>query len=178
MNRLALAQLDVRPDDDVLEVGFGGGGLLALLLDATGGRVTAVDVSEAMVRRARRRFRGIERLQLRVASVEAIPLADASVDKACSVNSLYFWPDPAAAMRELARVVRPGGRLAIALEPPEELRKWPGHRYGFRLFEETEVRKLMEEAGFTGIECAEGRGRRPDLFLCLTGERAAAEAGP
>ena len=176
MNRLALAQLELSAQDDVLEIGFGGGGLLALLLEATRGRVIGADLSEAMVKRARRRFRGCDRLALHLASVEALPLEDASVDKGCSVNNLYFWPDPAAGMRELARVVRPGGRLAIAFEPPEELRKWPGHRFGFRLFEEAEVRRLMEAAGFSQIRCAEGRGRKPDRFLCLTGERGGGEA--
>ena len=160
----------------MLEVGFGGGGLLAMIVDATEGEVTGVDLSEAMVARARRRFAKVPRLRLHVGSVDALPLADASVDKACSVNNIYFWPDPEAAMAELARVIRPGGRLAIAFEPPEELRKWPGHRFGFRLFDEAEVRSLMIEAGFANIDRAEGRGRMPDRFLCLTGERLSSEA--
>ncbi len=176
MNRLTLEQLDVGPADDVLEVGFGGGELLGELLKATRGRVIGVDLSEAMVKRARRRFRRAARLELHEASVCALPLAAASVDRACSVNNLYFWPDPAAALRELVRVLRLGGRLAIAFEPPEELRKWPGHRHGFRLFNEGEVKRLLEDAGFDHIRRAEGRGRKPDAFLCLTGERTAAEA--
>ena len=176
MNRLTLEQLEVGPADEVVEIGFGGGGLLALLLEATRGRVIGVDVSAAMVKRARRRFAGEPRLALHLGSVEAIPLPDASVDAACSVNNLYFWPDPAAGMRELARVVRPGGRLAIAFEPADALRQWPGHRFGFRLFEEDEVRALMVDAGFVAVRRAEGRGRKPDFFLCLTGERARSEA--
>ena len=177
MNRLTLERLDPGPADDVLEIGFGGGGLLAMLLAATGGRVIGVDLSPAMVARARRRFAGEPRVELHVASVQALPLADASVDRACSVNNIYFWPDPAAGMAELARTVRPGGRVAIAFEPTDELRKWPGHRFGFRLFDEEEVRALMEGAGFAAIRRAEGSGRRPDRFLCLTGERARSEAG-
>ena len=176
MNRLTFAQLEVQPGDTVLEVGFGGGGLLAMILDATQGEVAGVDLSEAMVARARRRFAKVPRLRLLPGSVDALPLADASVDKACSVNNIYFWPDPEAAMAELARVIRPGGRLAIAFEPPAELRKWPGHRFGFRLFEEAEVRSLMIGAGFANVARAEGRGRMPDHFLCLTGERVSSEA--
>ena len=178
MNRLTLEQLAVGASDDVLELGFGGGALLRELRRATRGRLIGVDLSEVMVKRARRRFRRAERLELHAASAEALPLADASVDRACSVNNLYFWPDPEAALRELARVIRPGGRLAVAFEPPEELRKWPGHRFGFRLFDEAEVRRLMEGAGFVDIRRTEGRGRKPDFFLCLTGERRAAEAAP
>ena len=176
MNRLVVEQLDLRGDEDVLEVGFGGGGLLAMLLDSTQGRIVGVDLSPAMVKRARRRFRGHLRVAIYQASVERLPIDDASVDCACSVNNLYFWTDPAAAMAELGRVLVAGGRLAIAFEPPEELRKWPGHRYGFRLYEEAEVRRLMEGAGLVDIRCAEGRGRKPDRFLCLTGVRGAPEA--
>ena len=176
MNRLVVEQLDLGGDENVLEVGFGGGGLLARLLDATRGRLVGVDVSAAMVERARRRFRRCSRVSIHQASVERLPLEDASVDRACSVNNIYFWPDPAAAMAELARVLDPGGRLAIAFEPPAELRKWPGHRHGFRLYEEAEVRRLMEGAGFVDIRRAEGRGRKPDFFLCLTGVRSASEA--
>jgi arsenite methyltransferase len=176
MNRLVLEQLQVGRDDDVLEIGFGGAALLTALRKATRGQVTGVDLSASMVARARRRFRGVDRVAMHQASVDALPLADASVDKACSVNSLYFWPDPATGFRELARVVRPGGLLAVAFEPPEELRKWPGSRFGFRLFDEAEVRQLMEAAGFTAIRRAEGKGRKPDFFLCLTGERVGGEA--
>ncbi|MGZ8336634.1 MAG: class I SAM-dependent methyltransferase [Allosphingosinicella sp.] len=178
MNRLVLAELRVGADDDVLEVGFGGGGLLRMLLAVTAGRITGVDVSEDMVERARRQFRREPRVSLHAGSVEQLPLADASVDRACSVNNLYFWPDPEGGMRELARVIRPGGVLAIAFEPPEELRKWAGHRFGFRLFEPAEVGRLMGQAGFDRIREREGLGRRPDRFLCLTGERIGAEAQP
>ncbi len=173
MNALVLAELGPQPGETVLEIGFGGGGLIAMLLEA-GARPIGVDVSEAMVARAQRRFADHARVEL--ASVEALPLGDASVDKAASVNNLYFWPDPVAGMAELARVVRPGGMLAIAFEPPEELAKWPGAKFGFRAFGEAEVRALLAAAGFGGIRAAWGTGRKPDRFLCLTARRLASDA--
>jgi SAM-dependent methyltransferase len=174
MNALALAGLDLERDDWVLEVGFGGGGLLRSLLLGTRGEVFGADLSEALIARARDRFaRDVRRgrLHLYRASAESLPLPPATVTKAVSVNSLYFWPDPAAALAELARVVKPGGRLALAFEPADELRKWPGHRYGFRLFEVAEVKALMEQAGFGELRETWGTGRRPDRFCCLSGER-------
>ena len=171
MNELTLDSLEIGPSDDLLEVGFGGGGLLAKLLERTDGQVIGVDLSPEMVERARRRFRGEGRLRLFRGSVQALPLASHSVDKACSVNNVYFWPDPVAALSELARVLKPGGRLALCFEPPSELKKWPGHRFGFRLSEEAELRQLMASAGFDHLRVSEGRGRKPDYFLCLTGER-------
>jgi SAM-dependent methyltransferase len=176
MNRLALDEMRLQGREDVLEVGFGGGGLLKMLLRSTSGQVVGADISKAMLVRARRRFRAEKRLRLIEASADNLDLPEASIDKACSVNSLYFWPDPEAAVRELARVVRPGGTLTLCFEPPAELRKWPGHAYGLRLVEETELRGWMASAGFGRFRLAQGYGRKPDHFLCLTGERLAAEA--
>jgi ubiquinone/menaquinone biosynthesis C-methylase UbiE len=179
MNALALASLRLEREDWVLEVGFGGGGLLRSLLLGTRGEVFGADLSKTLIARARGRFaRDVRRgrLHLYRASAESLPLPPATVTRAVSVNSLYFWPDPAAAMAELARVVKPGGRLAIAFEPAAELRKWPGYRFGFRLFEVAEVKALMEEAGFAEIDESWGTGRRPARFCCLSGERIDANA--
>ena len=165
MNRLAVEMLDPRPGERVLDLGFGGGGLIGELLRA-GSVPVGVDISEDMIERARRRFPGVE---LHRASAERLPLADGSVDKAASLNSLYFWPGPEGAIAELARVLRPGGRLLLVFEPAEELKKWPGHRHGFRLFEVAEVRALIEQAGFAVNEERWGTGRKPDRFCGLSG---------
>lgn len=174
MNALALDCLRLGREDWVLEVGFGGGGLLRSLLLGTRGEVFGADLSETLIARARTRFaRDVRRgrLHLLRASAESLPLPPETVTRAVSVNSLYFWPDPAAAMAELARVTKPGGRLAIVFEPASELRKWPGHRFGFRLFEAAEVKALMEAVGYTSVAETWGTGRKPARFCCLSGER-------
>jgi SAM-dependent methyltransferase len=174
MNALVLRELEINVADDVLEVGFGGGAFLKAAIAKTAARVAGADVSAAMVARARRRLGA--HADIVAASVEALPFEDAAFDKAASVNTLYFWPDPAAGMAELARVIRPGGRLAVAFEPPEELAKWPGSRFGFRAWSEAEARALMEGAGFVAIRTVWGTGRKPDRFLCLTGTRSGGDA--
>lgn len=176
MNAFVIDQLEVGTEDDVLEVGFGGGALLEMLLDATRGQVVGVDISPEMVERARKRFAGEARARILEGSVDRLPLDTASVDRACSVNNLYFWPSLDAGLRELSRVIRPGGLLSVAFEPPEELAKWPGSRFGFRTYAEEEVRSGLMVAGFHDLRSAEGTGRKPDRFLCLTGERR--QAGP
>lgn len=152
LNEAVLAALDLSATDRVLEVGFGGGDLISrtlpLVLD---GHVSGVDVSSDMVALCSDRFvdaaaAGV--LDLRCASVEQLPLPDGSVDKACTVNCIYFWDDRRAAAAELLRVLVPGGRLVIGFSPRETLERLPVTRHGFALLDPDEVSSLLLEAGF------------------------------
>ena len=83
----------------------------------TSGHVVGVDISDEMVDRAAIRFAqdpGAGSVRVLRADVSALPLADASFDQAYSVNSIFFWPDPAAGLAEIYRVLRPGGSVVIA----------------------------------------------------------------
>lgn len=94
----------------VLDVATGTG-LVAEALLARGFRVTGLDQSPEMLARARDRFAG--RIELVEASAEALPFADASFDHLTFTYLLRYVDDPAATLRELARVVRPGGTVAM-----------------------------------------------------------------
>ena len=92
----------------LLEVGVGTG-LIALGLMELGHRVFGVDISEAMVRRARMRIGP----RLAVGDARRIPVADASFDQGFSVWVLHVVGDPAAVLREVSRILRPGGRYLV-----------------------------------------------------------------
>jgi ubiquinone/menaquinone biosynthesis C-methylase UbiE/predicted transcriptional regulator len=98
----------------VVDVGTGSGALLPLLAGA-GAAVTAVDHSAALLARARRRCRdaGIADVAFVQADVRALPFADGTFDAAYSSMVLHHLPDPRAGLAELARLVRPGGRVAV-----------------------------------------------------------------
>ena len=151
MNAAALRLLAVGAHDTVLEVGFGGGGLLDDILAAGPRLAIGVELSQPMVDRARQRFgRAIKdgRINVVPGSVYDLPLADDSIDKACSLNTLYFWEQPSKALEELARVIRPDGSLILGIEAAESLREWPGHHFGFTLFEPEDVIGFARNAGF------------------------------
>jgi len=113
-----LAVLDVQPDDDVLEVGYGPGGLVRLLAERTrAGSIRGVDPSPEMRDQASRRNRRAVRagrVQLDLGSADDTGLPDASVDRVVSVRNVALWPDLEAGVAELHRVVRPGGVVVIA----------------------------------------------------------------
>jgi SAM-dependent methyltransferase len=107
-----VAWLGVAAGADWLDVGCGTGALAQAVLDAARpASVTALDPSAGFVAHARAAMAG-PRARFLVADARRLPLADAGVDAAVSGLVLNFVPDPAAAVRELARVTRPGGRVA------------------------------------------------------------------
>ena len=117
-NETALELLDLDPADWVLEVGFGHGATIARAAAAVSrGFVAGVDPSGEMCRMAARRNRAAVatgRVELRHASADALPYADGTFDKVLSVHTLYFWPDVVPPLREVARVLKAGGRLVLA----------------------------------------------------------------
>lgn len=114
-----LTQLAIGPSDHVLEIGFGSGVDVrrAALLAR---QVSGIDRSDVMLRQAtRRNQRTIAegRVHLRLGAVPPLPFDDGVFDKAFSINAFQFWRDPAAALRELMRVMKPGGVVAVAVQP-------------------------------------------------------------
>jgi ubiquinone/menaquinone biosynthesis C-methylase UbiE len=113
--RRALDRLDLHPDDRLLDVGAGSGGA-ALIAATKGAHVLAVDASDRMVARLRERA-ALQptscRIKAEVMDGMALALPDASFDAALSVFGVILFPDAGLGMREIARVLKPGGRAAI-----------------------------------------------------------------
>lgn len=173
MNELTLEQLLLEPEDRVLEIGFGGGGLLERILSTEpGAYVAGVDLSIDMVNVAGRRLRGYVRdgrAELRAGDIEALPYADGRFTKLCSVNTLYFWRNPALAMAECRRVLKRDGRAVFCFNAKDDLARWPGHKHGFRLYELSEVEELLAVAGFTSIEAVSATDSEQGMFYCVSG---------
>ncbi len=172
---LVREELAVGPTDRVLEVGFGGGALLAQLCqDASDGFVAGVEVSDAMLAVAKRRLRAripSGQLALRRGSVESLPFGSGEFDKACSVNTTYFWRDLDEGLSELWRVVRPGGRLVLGFVSPEYIVRAGLDRHGFSYHSPDELNAAFGRAGFRPQRVRTGSDSRGTLYVS-SAERA------
>ncbi len=154
--RVILAELALTGEDVLLEVGCGGGALLREAL-RSGCRAAAVDHSADMVRLAQEANREAviaRRLEVRQASAERLPFADSIFTCAAMTGVLGFLPEPVAALREIRRVLRPGGRL-VALGADPELRGTPAApepiASRLRFYDSNELERLAREAGFAEV---------------------------
>lgn len=118
---LALRCLPPRRRDTILEVGCGGGVFMRRAL-ASGCRGIGIDHSADMVANtAHLNSQAVRegRLDVHHADAAQLPVADCSVDKVYCLNAFFFFPEPEKSIAEMARVLKPGGRLCLITSPPE-----------------------------------------------------------
>ncbi len=152
----ALALMHIAPADRILDVGCGGGWLVREVASrAPQGRAIGMDISDEMVAHARAASANAPNAEFILGSVDAIPREANSFDKIISVESSYYWPDPAAGIREIFRVLRPGGSAWILINYYRDnpychqwgkLLKIPAH-----LFSAEEWAELFRKAGFASV---------------------------
>jgi ubiquinone/menaquinone biosynthesis C-methylase UbiE len=151
-----LSLLDLQPDSRVLEIGFGPGvSTQYASQEASNGFVAGIDHSAAMVQTARRRNAAAiqaGRVDLKQGDVTSLPYPGESFDKVFSIHSIYFWTKPADALKELRRVLKPEGLLAITIKPKDA---WPEGQRGEistrTLYLGPEVATLLSDAGFRQV---------------------------
>ncbi|MGQ0679093.1 MAG: arsenite methyltransferase [Actinomycetota bacterium] len=160
-NPTALAEL--QPGEVVLDLGSGGGidVLLSARRVAPGGRAIGLDMTGEMLDLARRNAAesGISNVEFLKGHIEQIPLPDASVDVVISNCVINLSTDKARVLGEVARVLKPGGRLAVSdvvADPDiddatrQDMQLWTGCIAG--ALTEQDYRRLLSEAGLAGVE--------------------------
>jgi arsenite methyltransferase len=137
-----------------LDVGCGPGSVTASLARAAGpdGLALGVDVSKPMLARAVRAQAGPQ-TGFMLADAQQLPLRDETVDAVVSIAVLQLIPDPKAALTEMGRVLRPGGRLAVMVPTAgPAARLWRNLPIaGARAFGEDELGDILEDHGFTRV---------------------------
>ena len=152
-NLLAIAALELQPTDRILELGFGPGHAIATMAKrAPNGIVWGIDRSSDMLAQALRRNRkSVERQRVRLGlgRFDMLPLPDASVDKILAVNVVYFWEDASAVLKEVRRVFKPGGRIAIYATDKSAMRNWKfAGAKTHRLFDGENLAEMLRGGGF------------------------------
>jgi demethylmenaquinone methyltransferase / 2-methoxy-6-polyprenyl-1,4-benzoquinol methylase len=169
--RALLAAIDPRPGLRVLDVATGTG-LVAFALAERGCEVVGLDQSEEMLAAARARLARVPALADRVTLVhgeaERLPFADAEFDALTFTYLLRYVDDRAATMRELARVVRPGGRIGmvefgVPASPPLRALWRIYTRAGLPLLGRLVSPAWLEVGRFLGPSIEELHAREPDL---------------
>ncbi|MDX9974164.1 MAG: arsenite methyltransferase [FCB group bacterium] len=176
-NPVALASL--KPGEVVVDLGSGGGFDVFIAGRRVGveGRAIGVDMTPEMLAKARRNVgvyrerSGLDNVEFRLGEIEHLPLADNSVDAIISNCVINLSPDKAQVWREIARVLKPGGRVSVSdiallkTLPEAVMQKVTalvGCVSGAVSVEDTE--RMMREAGLTGIELAP-RGEYIDSMM-------------
>jgi ubiquinone/menaquinone biosynthesis C-methylase UbiE len=154
INRAVLDLVDPRPGELVVDIGAGMGPA-TVAAARRGAQVIAVDPTPYMrrilaLRRLAQRAR--DRIRVSEGSAEHLPCGEASCDAAWAVNSMHHWTDVEHAVREIARVVKPGGRIVLVDEDFED----PRHP----LFDKTPLRRHDdEEHGMEAVDLEDMRHR-------------------
>ncbi len=182
LNLAAIGLLAVKPGEGILEIGPGNAAFAPELLRAADSHYLGIELSPAMVEAGNRRLASAglsDRAMMRHGDAHALPVGDASMDAALAVNTLYFWPNLAPVLDELARVLRRGGRLCLAFGDAAFMRSLP-FAADFQLHELDAVELALRVSGFSlsawrsHVETApgnDGQAREKHFHLLLAHRR-------
>jgi len=160
LTRWGLTKVEIRENETVLDIGCGGGRALERLASlASLGKVVGIDYSEDSVTVARKRNQRLiatGRVEVLHGSVSSMPFPDATFDCVSAVESYYFWPDIAADLAEVRRVMKPSGQMVIIAG------MYRGSRFdkrnmrliragGMRCFSVQEFEETLQDAGFSAV---------------------------
>jgi len=175
-----LQHVRIGSDFSILDVGCGGGKTIAKLAEMAGqGRVAGVDYARGSVdasRATNARMIQADRVEVRQASVSQLPYPDARFDLVTAIETHYYWPDLPRDLKEVLRVLKPGGAAIVIAEAyrgsAQGLAQAPAMKLLRAAFLTADQhREWFTTAGFTDVQVFEERSHG---WLCVTGRRPAA----
>jgi len=174
-----LSHVPIRAGDIILDVGCGGGRTVSKLAAfASEGKVYGIDysdVSVAMAKKLNARAIDQRRVEIRAGSVSELPFNDAMFDLVTAVETHFWWPDLPLGVREIRRVLKPGGIVIIIAEAYKgataKMARLVEHyapRSGIKLLTVNEHRDLLMNAGYEESQIIENSGKG---WICAIGKK-------
>lgn len=172
--------LDLCDGMSVLEIGFGNGLFFAdLSRQSKGLKLQGLDFSSDMVEQATARNKELiakGSLSLTHGPSDRMAFTDASFDRAFCINVVYFWDDPTAHLREVRRVLKPGGTFIAVLRRKSSMEKLPFAAHGFTMYEQADWEGVLRANGFAPVTTTvirdaeveyEGKKYRPESLVMV-----------
>ncbi len=164
--RWGIEKLQAEPQHEILEIGFGPGSFIELMLGEQNhhGKIHGIEISAVMLNQASKRNRaaiGRGQVSLQQASVEGIPFDDGTFDRIYTSNTSMFWPSPIENFKEVRRVLKDDGRFVLSLQP-----RWLKEDEAIKA-EADKIKQQMMEAGFTILD-TDFRPMQPMMCLAIS----------
>lgn len=166
VGELAIERMNLPLDAWVLDIGCGSGWASRVIAEkASLGRVVGIDISDEMVQLARNSSAAFSNVDFKVATAESLPFKDNAFTQAFSMESIYYYSNMLAALREIRRVVKNGGLFVTVIDL--YLENTPSHRWieelkvPVHLFGIPEYRRMLEETGYVNVRDERLYDQRP-----------------
>lgn len=140
--------MQLKNDESILEIGFGNGKFFEQIFSSADNlKISGLDFSPEMIKEATANNAETANngaLTLQLGSSDKIPFADNSFDKVFCINVIYFWERPAAHLKEIYRVLKPGGKFYTSIRTKETMAQMPFTNYGFNIYTQEEWINILE----------------------------------
>lgn len=177
-----LSHVRIEPHFTILDVGCGGGRTVSKLAEiVTQGKVYGIDYSETSVattNKTNARWIDSQRVEVRHGSVSQLPFEDRTFDLVTAVETHFWWPDLPAGIREIHRVLKPGGKIVVIAEvykgantTASRLMEQKAAPIGMKLLDTDEHRALLTNTGYSEVQVIEEANRG---WICAMGTKPTA----
>ena len=156
LNEMVNDALAIENNDHVLDIGCGTGKLIRNMANQISeGYIEGVDFSHSMVSIARRKNKKqINKGTVKIVEgdFDSLSYQNESFDKACSVNTIYFWSKPEVTAKKVFSILKPGGLLFLSFEDIRQLQQRNLNHDVFSFYTTEKVEDLLYRSGFSAIE--------------------------
>jgi ubiquinone/menaquinone biosynthesis C-methylase UbiE len=150
-----LNAMQLKDGESILEIGFGNGKFFKQIFSkANNLKISGIDYSAKMIKEANVLNKDSIQsghLTLINGNSDAMPFSANQFDKVFCLNVIYFWDDPAAHLKEVYRILKPGGKFYAVIRSKEQMQYMPFTKYGFSMYNETEWLDLLNNSDFKNL---------------------------